>query len=104
MSLETPIKIREFQRKLYAKAKQEPHAELRVPRVKSVGKPDAGDRHVRFDERGRETGLWHRAFPRLYPTSLAGSAVRFLCGYGSVTRHLERAPSFRTHLSELALA
>ncbi len=24
--------------------------------VKPVGKPDAGDRHVRFDERGRETG------------------------------------------------
>src|SRR4051812_29038636 len=24
--------------------------------VKSVRKPDAGDRHVRFDERGRETG------------------------------------------------
>jgi Sigma-70 region 2 len=25
--------------------------------VKSVGKPDAGNRHVRFDERGRETGF-----------------------------------------------
>ena len=25
-------------------------------RVKSVGKPDAGNRHVRFDERGEETG------------------------------------------------
>jgi hypothetical protein len=24
--------------------------------VKSVGKPDAGNPHVRFDERGRETG------------------------------------------------
>ena len=24
--------------------------------VKSVGKPDAGNRHVRFDERGKETG------------------------------------------------
>jgi hypothetical protein len=23
--------------------------------VKPVGKPDAGNRHVRFDERGRET-------------------------------------------------
>jgi hypothetical protein len=30
---------------------------LRGPGVKSVGKPDAGNRHVRFDERGRETGL-----------------------------------------------
>ena len=24
--------------------------------MKSVGKPDAGNPHVRFDERGRETG------------------------------------------------
>ena len=30
---------------------------LRGPGEKSVGKPDAGNRHVRFDERGRETGL-----------------------------------------------
>jgi hypothetical protein len=30
---------------------------LRGPGVKSVGKPDAGNRPVRFDERGRETGL-----------------------------------------------
>ena len=34
--------------------------------MKPVGKPDAGDPHVRFDERGRETGLRHRARPRLY--------------------------------------
>ena len=27
-----------------------------MPGVKSVGKPDAGNRHVRFDERGGETG------------------------------------------------
>jgi hypothetical protein len=26
--------------------------------VKSIGEPDAGNRHVRFDERGRETGCW----------------------------------------------
>jgi hypothetical protein len=32
-------------------------AKLRGPDQKSVGKPDAGNRHVRFDERGRETGL-----------------------------------------------
>jgi hypothetical protein len=31
-----------------------------------VGKPDAGNPHVRFDERGRETGRCHRARPRLY--------------------------------------
>ena len=39
--------------------------------VKPVGEPDAGDRHVRFDERGWETGRWplapsYRAHPRLY--------------------------------------
>jgi hypothetical protein len=27
-------------------------------KVKSVGKPDAGKPHVRFDERGWETGSW----------------------------------------------
>jgi hypothetical protein len=36
-----------------------------------IGEPDAGNRHVRFDERGWETGDWqslkHRAHPRLYP-------------------------------------
>jgi hypothetical protein len=37
-----------------------------------VGKPDAGNQHVRFDERGRETERGssehsHRARPRLYP-------------------------------------
>jgi putative ABC transport system substrate-binding protein len=26
--------------------------------VKPVGKPDAGNRYVRFDERGWETGRW----------------------------------------------
>jgi len=26
--------------------------------VKPVGKPDAGNRHVRFDERGWETERW----------------------------------------------
>jgi hypothetical protein len=39
--------------------------------VKPVGEPDAGNPHVRFDERGWETGRWHkapsyRAYPRLY--------------------------------------
>jgi hypothetical protein len=32
--------------------------------VKPVGKPDAGNRHVRFDERGWETGRWPKA-PKL---------------------------------------
>src|SRR5712692_11065555 len=62
MSLKTPLKIRKFQRKLYTKAKQEPSyrfyrgGDLRGLCENSVGKPDAGNRHVRFDERGRETG------------------------------------------------
>jgi hypothetical protein len=38
--------------------------------MKPVGKPDAGNRHVRFDERGWETGrrlgVSTRAHPRLY--------------------------------------
>src|SRR5262249_27007750 len=29
--------------------------------VKPAGKPDAGNRHVRFDERGWETGRWPTA-------------------------------------------
>jgi len=67
MSLVTPSKIRELQKKLYVKAKQEqagghslpegsPGLSCVMPDVKSVGKPDAGNRHVRFDERGGETG------------------------------------------------
>jgi hypothetical protein len=47
---------------------------VREPLVKSVGKPDARNGHVRFDERGRETGrhalrFRYRALPRLYPTA-----------------------------------
>ena len=34
--------------------------------MKPVGKPDAANPHVRFDERGRETEQRHRARPRLY--------------------------------------
>ena len=39
--------------------------------MKLVGEPDAGNRHVRFDERGWETERWpkassYRAHPRLY--------------------------------------
>ncbi len=42
--------------------------------MKPVGEPDAGNLHVRFDERGRETerlpyGSSYRARPRLYPAS-----------------------------------
>ena len=39
--------------------------------MRLVGELDAGNRHVQFDERGRETECWpsapsHRARPRLY--------------------------------------
>jgi hypothetical protein len=46
--------------------------------VKSVGKPDARKGHVRFDERGRETGgcqsAPHRALPRLYAERLVAAS------------------------------
>src|SRR5262249_33070822 len=51
--------------------------------VKPVGEPDAVTPHVRFDERGWETGRWpmapsYRAHPRLYhffPADLRGRYV-----------------------------
>src|SRR6266516_7831975 len=64
MSLQTPTVIRTLQRKLYRKAKERKllHRRRLRPKlfsvcltVKPVGEPDAGDRHVRFDERGWET-------------------------------------------------
>ena len=47
MSLATPDKIRTLQRKLYAKDVY--HG------MKPIGEPDAGNLHVRFDERRGET-------------------------------------------------
>src|SRR5260370_15595540 len=51
-------------------------ARLREPVVKSVGKPDAGNRHVRFDERGRETAGCH-SVPVQRPSSTLPAAVTF---------------------------
>jgi hypothetical protein len=51
----TPTTIRSLPNKLYGKAKATPIGRRRGPAAKSVGKPDAGNPHVRFDERGRET-------------------------------------------------
>jgi len=39
--------------------------------MKPVGKPDAGNPHVRFDERGGETGCLGDTAPRLYCISVA---------------------------------
>ena len=70
MSLATPNQIRTLPRKLYHKAKEEPLCGLPVSLVVNpVGEPDAGNPHVRFDERGWETGRRpsrYRAYPRLY--------------------------------------
>ena len=98
ISLTTPSKLRELQGKLYRMAKNEFPVQSRAIRyfshevvfgdsescgfeismepsfvglaVKPVGKPDAGNPHVRFDERGWETGrrfgVRARAHPRLY--------------------------------------
>src|SRR5262245_8028370 len=46
--------------------------------VKPVGEPDSGNRDLRFDERGWETGCWplapsYRAHPRLYLFDMAWS-------------------------------
>ncbi len=54
--------------------------------MKPVGEPDAGDRHVRFDERGWETARCHMAqatapimgFPSLRSYVLATSRKKHL--------------------------
>src|SRR3974377_2463766 len=55
---------------------------VRESATKPVGKPDAGNPHVRFDERGWETGrrsrVSARAHPRLYRSG-------FLAGVGGGT-------------------
>src|ERR1700751_3225649 len=70
MSLTTPEKTRTLQRKLYRKGegKKPPRRGRLRPELfsvcltmKLVGKPDAGNRHVRFDERGQETECCHMA-------------------------------------------
>jgi hypothetical protein len=64
MSLQTPTAIRVHQRKLYRTVKERKASRRGRLRpalfsvcraVKPVGEPDAGNRHVRFDERGWET-------------------------------------------------
>src|SRR5713226_3817350 len=96
MSLETPIKIRKFQRQLYTKAKQEPSyrfyrgGDLRGLCENSVGKPDAGNRHVRFDERGRETGRTGTApfLDSTLPQAKENKDISIHCGYVLGSRFL----------------
>jgi hypothetical protein len=45
--------------------------------VKPVGKPDAGNRHVRFDERGEETERLCGNAPLLDSTTSTGIACRY---------------------------
>ena len=54
MSLATPEKIQTLQRKLCLKAKREQDI-VHASRMNLVREPDAGNPHVRFDERGAET-------------------------------------------------
>src|SRR5215471_2966478 len=57
---------------LLARASRRP---LRVHVTKSVGKPDAGNPHVRFDERGTETGLLLRSRKPRRSSTLPGQAA-----------------------------
>src|ERR1700742_4872193 len=83
MSLRTPTAIRVRQWKLVPQGEDTSRAgvpsrgaSIERPTVvglvvKPIGKPSAGNRHARFDERGWETGRWpsapsYRAHPRLY--------------------------------------
>src|SRR5437773_6612872 len=72
---------------------------VRESTMKPVGKPDARNGHVRFDERGRETGrrscVSTRARPRLYlrPISIGLSALASLLGRPiEIGRRLKPAP------------
>ena len=55
-------------------------SKVRESAMKPVGKPDARNGHVRFDERGRETGrrscVSTRARPRLYLQRASARSLR----------------------------
>ena len=56
--------------------------------VKPVGKPDAGNRHVRFDERGWESGRCRMAQATapildLYQSCRTGMSARYRCYSGN---------------------
>src|SRR5215467_7969276 len=97
MSLQTPTTIRVRPWKLISQGEDASRprvssldASIKRPTivglvVKPIGKPSAGNRHARFDERGWETERWpmapsYRAHPRLYQTGdqgCRGNRVRY---------------------------
>ena len=76
---------------------------VRESTVKPVGKPDAGNRHVRFDERGWETGRRSASVlaPILDSTRLPKGKRPQECGRG---RHecLRHIPMRQTVLDDVA--
>ncbi len=54
ISLETPAVLSLLLKELYRKTKEQPTDSLAV---KAIGEPDAGNPHVRFDERGSGNGV-----------------------------------------------
>ena len=87
MLLTTPTTIRTLQRKLYAKAKQEPayrfYNELALSArfgVKNIGKPCAGKLHARFDEGGQPKGCPLLYQPRGTPPFVHLPRFVFLTG------------------------
>src|SRR5215831_5347670 len=69
-----------------------PDCQVECLAMKLVGELDAGNRHVQFDERGRETECWpsapsHRARPRLYlRDSLRGTGICLQLGVDRKSR------------------
>ena len=57
----------------YGSRGQEPR--VREPATKPVGKPDARNGHVRFDERGWETGRRYASVPALILDSTTSAPV-----------------------------
>src|SRR5260370_2606797 len=128
MSMTTPIKMWELQIKLYRKAKNEKASQGAVARhpsvprgtgvwlsgrdsharangrrvrestMKPVGKPDAGNPHVRFDERGLGNGtalrVSTRARPRLY-RRLSSVLISRRSTFGESLRQASRRVSTR---------
>ena len=71
--------------------------------VNPVGKPDAVAPHVRFDERGRETGLQcYRARPRLYRDRWASFPLPLEFIRCKNTNYLHLLSAFRRHPSIVA--